>query len=188
MISNTIPPLMALDSRALAEAVGAWRDFYAVMGESAATMVGLLFVAATVGSRQFRGSRTTALRMFLTASVVHFTGILVISLIVMAPIGVWGVFGGLVIAAGVFGLGYYALAWGAAVRDGLSKRIDREDTAWYAILPILAYLLESVAGISIVRHLACGLPALAVAAGFLMILGIRNAWDITVWSIMRPPE
>lgn len=180
--------MIELDGRALADAVGAWRDFYAVLGESSATMVGLLFVAASVGSGRFRGSRSAALRMFLSASVVHFTLILAVSLIVMAPVRQWSVSGGLVIAAGVFGLGYYGLAWRDAVRDGLSKRIDWEDTTWYAVLPILGYLLETLSGVGIVLQLWCALPALAVAAGFLLAVGIHNAWDITVWSISRPEE
>jgi hypothetical protein len=177
-----------LDPRPLADAVAAWYGFYSVLGESAATMVGLLFVAASVGASRFAGTRASARRMFLSSSVVHFSGILAISLIAMAPLGVWGICGTLVITAGVLGLGYYILAWGGAVSDGLSKRIDWEDTTWYAILPILGYLLETTSGILITLHLSCALPVLAATAGFLMIIGIHNAWDITVWSISRPSE
>ena len=128
--------MLPLDPRSLTEALSAWSSFYAVLGESAATMVGLLFVAASVGSSRFAGSRASALRMFLSASVVHFTGILAISLIAMAPLHSWTLCGLLIAAAGLFGLGYHIFAWSGAVRDGLSKRIDWEDTIWYAIVPI----------------------------------------------------
>jgi hypothetical protein len=179
--------MMALDGRSLADAIADWRSFYQLLGEGSATMVGLLFVAASVGSSRFRGSRSAALRMFLSSSVVHFSGILAVGLITLAPLPSWRVAGALVIAAGVFGFGYYVLTWTEAMRDGLSQRIDCEDTLWYAVLPILGYLLEGAAGVGLWRQLVCALPALAVATGFLLIVAIHNAWDITVWSISRPP-
>jgi hypothetical protein len=184
---NTLD-VMAVDARSLADAVAAWRDFYSVLGEGSATLVGLLFVAASVGSRRFSGSRSAALRIFLSASVVHFAGILAVVLIMLAPQSSWRIAGGLVVAAGVFGLGYYGLSWTDAVRSGLSRRIDWEDTFWYGALPIIGYLLETAAGVSLWMQWACGLPVLAVTAGFLLLVGIHNAWDITVWSISRPPD
>jgi hypothetical protein len=30
--------------------------------------------------------------------------------------------------------------------------------------------------------------ALALAVGILLVIGIHNAWDITVWSITRPRD
>jgi hypothetical protein len=180
--------MLPFDPRPLADALAPWTSFYAVLGESAATMVALLFVAASVGSRTFQGSRASALRMFLSASVVHFTGILVVSLITIAPLHAWPVCGALVIAAGLFGLVYHVFAWRDAINDGLAKRIDREDTVWYCVLPILGYLLELAAGVLLALQRAAALPALAVSTGFLMIVAIHNAWDITVWSISRPPR
>lgn len=178
--------MLPLDPRSLTDALAPWTGFYATLGEAAATMVGLLFVAASVGSRTFQGSRASALRMFLSASVVHFTGILAISLIVIAPLRTWPVCGALVVAAGLFGLIYHLFAWRDAVSDGLSKRIDREDTIWYCLLPILGYLLETADGLILALQRAYALPTLALSAGFLMIVAIHNAWDITVWSISRP--
>jgi hypothetical protein len=55
------------------------------------------------------------------------------------------------------------------------------------VLPIVGYLLETAAGVGLWMQLVCALPTLAVAVGFLLIVGVHNAWDITVWSISRPP-
>lgn len=180
--------MTGLDPRSLTEAITAWHDFYNVLGEAAATMIALLFVAASVGSDRFAGSRATALRMFLSASVVHFASVLTISLLTLTPLHDWTIFGSLIIAAGLFGLFYAIFTWFGAVRDGLSKRIDREDRIWYAALPILGALLECAAGVGLLLHLFCALPALAIAAGFLMLIAIHNAWDITIWSIATPPK
>jgi hypothetical protein len=33
-----------------------------------------------------------------------------------------------------------------------------------------------------------GCDILAAAMGVLLLVGIRNAWDITVWTVMRRPN
>jgi hypothetical protein len=45
-----------------------WHELYTLLGTASATMVGLLFVTATLGSGVFSTDRRGALRMFLSAS------------------------------------------------------------------------------------------------------------------------
>ncbi len=169
----------------LGDELALWHDFYAVLGESSATMVALLFVAASVGSGVFSNDRSAPLRVFLTASVVHFSGILAASLIVLAPFRSRVLVGALIVAAGLFGLGYYAVTWRDLVRDGLIKRIDLEDRIWYTYLPVAMYFIETVVGIILICGLGVGWAGLAITLGLLMLIAIHNAWDITVWSIGR---
>jgi hypothetical protein len=162
-----------------------WHEFYALLGAASGTLVGLLFVAATVGSGVFSADRRGPLRMFLSASVVHFTGILLVCLAVLAPFRSQFVPGALIVAGGLFGLGYYALTWRDAVRDGLSKKIDLEDRIWYAVLPVCAYLLETAAGGALAWRPEIGCDLLAASVAMLLLIGIHNAWDITLWSMTR---
>jgi hypothetical protein len=74
------------------------------------------------------------------------------------------------------------------VRDGLSKSIDLDDKVWYAALPLVGYLLETAAGIALALQSDMGVAALALSMGMLLMVGIHNAWDITVWSITRRRE
>jgi hypothetical protein len=169
----------------LTELLAQWRGFYSLLGEASATLVALLFVAASVSAGVFTADRSTPLRVFLSASVVHFSGILAVSLLVQAPFRSQALIGTLIVAGGLFGLGYYVITWRDMMRDGLIERIDLEDRIWYAYLPVVTYFMEAATGII----LTCGLPqgwaALAITLGLLMLIGIHNAWDITVWSIGR---
>lgn len=169
----------------LTQALAPWHDFYTLLGAASATMVGLLFVAASVGTGIFSQNRRGALRIFLSASVVQFGNILAVCLIVMAPLPRWEQFGGLVTACGLFGLGYSGLAWRDTVHDGLSARIDLEDRIWYVVLPAVGYLLETASGVALALRFAIGCAALAVSAGVLLAVAMHNAWDITVWSITQ---
>ncbi|MDT7555432.1 MAG: hypothetical protein QOI16_4243 [Pseudonocardiales bacterium] len=169
----------------LTDTLAAWHDFYALLGTASATMVGLLFVAASVGSGVFSSDRIAPLRMFLSASVVHFSGVLAVSLVVLVPLRNQLLFASLVVAGGLFGLAYCAVTWRDTVRDGLSKRIDLEDRIWYAFMPVLGYLLETASGLTLFGRLDLGCSAVALSMGILLLIGIHNAWDITIWSITR---
>jgi hypothetical protein len=55
------------------------------------------------------------------------------------------------------------------------------DWIWYIALPYLAYALALLTGIGVLRDDPRALPALAADLVFLMLIGIRNAWDLAVW-------
>jgi hypothetical protein len=166
-------------------ALGPWHEFYTLLGTASATMIGLQFVAATVGSGVFASSRRAALRVFLSASVVNFSTILAASLIVLAPVGNWVAFGALIAGCGIFGLTHSGLAWRDTLREGLITSIDTEDRVWYVALPILGYLLVAGSGVALSLQFEFGSAALAVSMGLLLLVALHNAWDITLWIITR---
>jgi hypothetical protein len=181
--------MLEQDAMPLAEAMAHWHEFYTLLGTAAATLVGLLFVAATVSSGVFTSNRRAPLRVFLSASLVHFSGVLAVCLIVLAPLQSWLQFGLLILGCSAFGLIYCGLIWRDTVRDSrLIAAIDLEDRIWYLLVPVVGYLLEAATGVALVLRLDPGCTAVALAVGVLMVAGIHNAWDITIWIITRPRE
>jgi hypothetical protein len=170
------------------DALEHWHEFYTLLGTASATMVGLLFVAATVGSGAFTADRRAPLRVFLSASVVHFSGILAISLIVLAPLRSEALFGALVVICSLFGLGYCVVTLRDMINDGLYRSIDPDDRVWYAFAPIVSYLCEAASGVGLAMAADWGAAALAASMGIVLVVGLRNAWDITVWAITRRRE
>jgi hypothetical protein len=165
-----------------------WYEFYSLVGTASATLIGLLFVAASVGSGIYTPDKRHALRAFLSPSVVHFSTALAACLIAMTPVRSWTLGGLLVDGDGLFGIVYAILVWRSMVRHGLMTTIDWEDRVWYAALPALGYPMMVLAGIMFLwrSDLGCGL--LALALGLLLLTGVRNAWDMTVWTVMRRRE
>jgi hypothetical protein len=70
----------------------------------------------------------------------------------------------------------------------ISKAIALDDWIWYLVLPIVGYLLEAASGIALALQFDMGCAALAVSIGILLVVGIHNAWDITVWAMTRRRE
>jgi hypothetical protein len=162
-----------------------WHDFYALLGTASATMVGLLFVAASVSAGVFSSDRRAPLRVFLSASVVNFSLILGVSLVVLTPLRNALLAGAMIVACAAFGLIHSSLAWRDTLRDGLIRSIDLEDRTWYILLPVLGYLCLAASGVILVSGLVLGCAALAASVGLLLAVGVHNAWDITVWIITR---
>ena len=133
--------------QALGDVLTGWHEFYTLLGTAAATLVALLFVAASVASGVFSSDRRAPLRMFLSATVVHFSSVLVVSLIMLAPIEDWIALGAMVLVGALVGIAYCGLVWRDVTRDGLAAAIDLEDRVWYAVLPVVTYLCEAAAGV-----------------------------------------
>jgi hypothetical protein len=110
---------------------------------------------------------------------------LITCLFVLAPAQNWVSLGVMIAACGTFGLAYYGMTWRDSVRDGLSKRIDWDDRTWYGVLPVICYVFETASGVALALRSAFACIALALSLALLLVIGIRNAWDITLWSITR---
>jgi hypothetical protein len=177
--------MLALNGQPAAQALAPWHDFYQLLGEASATLIGLLFVAASIGSGVFRPDRPAPLRIFLSASVVHFSSVLAACLTVLAPIGSWTVLGIVVAALGLFGLAYAAMAWRDTIHDGIHAKMAVDDRLWYAIFPLVGYLIKIGSGIMLALRLQLASTTLALSIALLLMIGVHNAWDITVWSMTR---
>jgi hypothetical protein len=168
----------------LAEVLKSWSRLYSLAGNASATLIGLLFVAALVSSG-YTQDRNPGLRLFISPSVVHFSIVLVASLIALALLENQLFIAVLVGSDGLFGVIYASLVLHRMMQQGFLARIDWEDRVWYLALPTIGYAMMVAAAVSFLLEIsiACGLLALAMVA--LLLAGIRNAWDITVWMITR---
>jgi len=169
----------------LSEILTQWHNFYALIGGASATLVALIFVAASIGAEVFTRKGQAGIRSFLSPTVVHFTAILVICLLASMPTATWVLLGALLACVGAIGLAYSGWVWRRMMKHGIVASIDTVDRLWYALLPIPAYLLVGAAGAGLWRGSGVSLNILASALILLLLIGIRNAWDMTVWVMDR---
>ena len=162
-----------------------WHDFYAVIGEASATLVALIFVAASIGAEVFTSKHQAGTRSFLSPTVAHFTAVLVICLLASIPNETWDVLGALLGGVGAIGLAYSGWVWRRMLKHGFVASIDTVDRLWYA-LPSYPTVSEIwLAGAGLWRGSGLSLNILASALILLLLIGIRNAWDMTVWVMDR---
>jgi hypothetical protein len=172
----------------MADRLHDWHDFYLLIGTASATLIGLMFVAASVGARFFDVERETASRAFLTPTVLHFSAVLTTCLFATAPPHRGPPLGVFLLVGGTVGMGYVCRLWIIMHRRGLTKSIDLADRSCYVFLPMVSYLILTGTAIMLLKGLALGLDVLALTLVMLLLLGIRNAWDMTLWVVLRTPN
>jgi hypothetical protein len=59
--------------------------------------------------------------------------------------------------------------------------LDRLDWLWYVGLPIFSYLLILEVAVGIGLRNPLGFDSVAGAVLLLLVIGIRNAWDLVLW-------
>jgi len=171
----------------VAELLHDWHDFYVLAGTASATLVGLMFVAASIGSSIFNEKHRAPMTAFLTPTVVHFAAVLFTCLLVAIPTHSWRTLGALLGAGGIAGSIY---CWSIVVEVIIRHRfkIDYIDRLFYALIPVLGYLLALIAAVLVLMQSAASANLIAAALLTLLLAGIRNAWDMMVWIMIRAPS
>jgi hypothetical protein len=161
--------------------LAAWHDFFALIGTAAATLIGAMFVVMSIGIGILTRDRSVAIRTFLTATVIHLSTVLFGCALTMVPLDAhWlAAIGGI---AGVAGIAYCGrVIYGFNQHTGT----DLSDWFWYAILPLIGYaVLVASAWLGLCDTVA-GVDLFAAVLTFLLIAGIRNAWDMLVFLVTQ---
>jgi len=155
-----------------------WSNYYYLIGSAAAGLIGLLFVVMTLTAGVDRSRARRAQALYMTPTIVHFGAVFTMSAVTMAPgLGLKG-------AAVVFGLvALLGLACAGRALIGFRRPRTGEPPHWsdfwlYAALPTALYFGLVVASAGVWAQEAWATLALAGLLLLLLLLGIRNAWDL----------
>jgi hypothetical protein len=164
---------------ALSSTLADWDNFYVITGSAAAGLTGLTFVVIAL-AKEARRTATTALRAYMTPTIVHFGTVLALAAFLSMPgqsaISLGLGFG----AAGAGGL-IYAGVIVASMRRYASKYVPvSEDWIWHAILPAVVYATLLVMAFLTRRRPEQSLYGIAAASLLLLFIGIHNSWDVAV--------
>jgi hypothetical protein len=181
-----IPAALIPMQSALPELIRPWHDFYLLVGTASATLVGLMFVAASIGAQVFKEENSAAIRAFISPTVVHFSTALFICILATIPEQTGFAF---VIMLSVVGLAGLAYSITVVVQLLVRRRftVDMTDRLFYALIPCIGHLLVLLSGILMFPNPEAGLDFLAASLITLLIAGIRNAWDMTMWIVIKAP-
>jgi hypothetical protein len=162
-----------------------WESFYVIIGTSAAALTGLMFVViAVVADAGPRAATPLGISAFITPTILHFCGALLISAILSAP---WHEHIPIQLALGACGvIGFvYALMVLRDTRRVTIYSMVLEDWIWHVVLPLLAYCAIFGTAILFARYTVVGLFMAGGAATLLVFIGIHNAWDTVTHLILQ---
>jgi hypothetical protein len=163
-----------------------WQNFYVIIGSSAATLTGLMFVVITLvaGGRVRVSSPSEALAAFNTPNVVHFCAALLIAALLSAP---WQALWNASLLLGLVGLAgvsYVVIVLRRAHRQNDYQPV-LEDWLWHTIFPLVSYTALVVTAVVLPGNPALALFVVGAAALLLLFIGIHNAWDNVTYIVLE---
>jgi hypothetical protein len=163
-----------------------WHEFYVLLGTAAGAFVALLFVAVSVGSSAMTRERAGGTRTFMSPVVFHYSNILFLSLIMLVPEQTPKLLGWILVIASIGSLIYSAFIVVLVFRSNMADLADR---LAYGSAPVAAYAAGLVAAWLLFRgRIETGLDVLGGAALLLLLVNIRNAWDLMISLARRTAE
>ena len=166
---------------ATVEAFHTWHDVYVLLGTGAATLIGAMFVVASIGSSFLTEQSEPQIRAFMTPTVIHLSTVLLGCAVAMVPSLEWPAPSVCFGISGLAGLVYS----GRIALDVVGRPVLWVDRVWYGIVPTIAYAVVMAAALMMAQPMRGALEALAVGLVLLLVASIRNAWDLIVFYAQR---
>ena len=158
-----------------AELLQHWHEFYLLVGTAAAALVALLFVAASIGAGILSKHAGGPTRTYMSPIAFHFTSALFVSAAALVPSHTLLTLGVLVGLNAIAGIIYSAFVMRRLFTDNIADIADR---FCYGILPLAAYAAGLWAAYLIFGGSIHAPEFLAATVVLLLIVNIRNAWDL----------
>lgn len=165
-----------------------WHNFFMFAGGAAATLLGLVFVAASIAATipNEKLGPDEARQLWVRPILWAFLRVILVSAVGLIPETTGASFGQTLLALGAIDLARMvrtSVSLYASHRT--SEKLTLEDWGWYAAYPILATLLLMGAALAMVR--GWPFPPQLLAAGLVghLVIGVRTAWDLADWLAMR---
>src|SRR5947207_1039136 len=159
-----------------------WHEFYLLVGTAAAALVALLFVAASIGAGILTRHPGGPTRTYMSPVAFHFTSALFVSAAALVPTHTTLTLGVMVGLNALEGTIYAAFVLRRLFTDNIADLADR---ICYGIIPLLAYLAGLAAASLIFRASEHAPEFLASTVVLLLIVNIRNAWDLLLSMARR---
>jgi hypothetical protein len=168
-----------------ADTLQSWHDFYVTAGAAAATLVGLLFVGLSLHIRVVVAHHDV--RSLARATLTDFFVVLLVALVVLAPTTNARTLATWLIAVGVTSLVLVLRPALQGIRTGRPRTLG----LWVLIsrfgLSALCFVGVAITGVVFGGgDVERGLTALLVLVIVLLVIAVRNTWDLLVTVADRP--
>ena len=160
-----------------------WGEFYLLAGSAAAVLIGLIFVVISLMQDRSRSSVLSGSRLYMGPIVLGVSFVLVLSAAALMPhirgdqfaaiaavVAAWGLARGIVSSVGI-----------ARLKD----EVHWTDLWFYGVAPSAIYVGLGLDALAFRLDWPCARPGLAGAVTALLLLAIRNEWDLITWIAPR---
>ena len=167
------------------QALHDWQNYYMLLGGASATLMGLMFVAASLGTSLINEDDDPKVRTFITPTIIYFSLVLLLSALMTVPIQTQKTLVTQCAAAGLIGAGYSLSHLPRLRRFYRDEGLSPAMWMWNLALPLCAAFGLLGAAFSLNQSLSEGLTAAAVGVLLFVMVGVHNAWSATLYLVRR---
>ena len=160
-----------------------WDSFYVIVGSAAGALIGLQFVVLTLlAQKSLHKDTAQAGAAFATPTIVHFSVVLFLSALLMAPWQTITLPLAVISLAGFGGMVYIGIVI-FRMKHQESYRPGSEDWLFHSMLPFIAYAVLAALPFIAVRYPSEIFFGIGAAVLLLLFVGIHNAWDNVAYAV-----
>jgi hypothetical protein len=166
----------------------AWHDFFLLTGGAAATLLGLVFVAASIAATipNDKLGDDASRQLWVLPIVWAFLRVLVVSAMGLIPGQTPPSFGYLLLVLAILDLGRMArIAMGMRDHHRKYEKLTASDWGWYVFYPAAATVFLAGSGVALARGWSFPVPVLATGLLGHLVVGVHNAYELADWLATR---
>ena len=159
-----------------------WQSFYTVTATAAATLVGLLFVAISIGGYIPEKEAREYTRTFVSPILINYAQVLILSCIALMPVQNGLIFPIAVVILGIINIFLVSkVLWRIQVVHRNDRAVERDNWIWHVVVPGIGSLLLLVGAVDLFYNGQIAPLVVAVAELLYLALGLRNTWTLMIW-------
>jgi hypothetical protein len=162
-----------------------WQNFYFMSGGASAGLLGLMFVALSLGMHLVNDQTREDMHTFVTPSIVYFVSVLLTCCLMLVPDHTPSALALIFFSGGLVGL-VRTLPYVRQLIQAANQHGDFEHADWLSqiILPVLSYALIVLAAICFaVGQWSLAFMGVWLTTILLLVCGIMNTWSLVIWII-----
>jgi len=165
-----------------------WGEFYLLAGSAAAVLIGLIFIVVTLMQDRPRSTMLFGSKLYMGPVVLQVSFVLVLSAAALTPD-----IAPRAMAAVSAAVALWGLARGVQSIIGISALKGEDAPHWtdvwfYGFIPTMLSLLLVAVAAGYWRGAEWAVNAMAVAITGVLLLAVRNEWDLVTWLAPRPDK
>jgi hypothetical protein len=164
-----------------------WDEFYLLAGSAAAVLIGLIFVVMTLMQDRPRSSVLAGAKLYMGPVVLQVSFVLVLSSAALVPEISRAAFAAVcaVVALWGFARGVMSLVGLAAIKD---PEVHWTDKWFYGAVPAALFAALAVVAWAFWNGQSWAPVGAAAVITGILLLAIRNEWDLVTWLAPRPDD
>jgi hypothetical protein len=164
-----------------------WDEFYLLAGSAAAVLIGLIFVVMTLMQDRPRSSVLAGSRLYMGPVVLQVSFVLVLSSAALVPGITSAAFAGVCAVVALWGFVRGAMSLGglAALKGA---EVHWTDKWFYGAIPAALFVALAVVAWAFWSGQGWAPVGAAAVITGILLLAIRNEWDLVTWLAPRPDD